>query len=131
MKTFLLTLSCFLILLSCNNTNSPKSTVYEYLVAIDNFEFEKANSLLLQNEENVAAFNNIKNFTNGFSETKKQESIAKSKNRMYNIIEKEVSESEALIIATNNEGSFTSVITFKLVKQKGNWFIKSFVADAG
>ena len=131
MKQLFLLFSGILLLIGCNDTKTPKNTVSEYLQAIDNFEFEKATALLLKNPENQKALDNIKRYATSLSETKKQELIAKAKNRIYNIIEKESSENKALIIATNNEGSFTSVITFELIKDEGKWLIKNFKADVG
>jgi hypothetical protein len=130
MKEFFLRLSGILML-RCLDTKSPKDTVIEYLQAIENLEFEKANALLLANPENKIAMDNIKGYVTSLSDTKKKALVSKAKGRIYNIIEKESSENAALIIATNNEEVFTSVITFELVKDKGKWLIKNFKTDAG
>ena len=126
MKQLFLILSSIFILVGCHDTETPKKIVSEYLQAIDNFEFEKANALLVVNPENKIAMDNIKSYTTSLSETGKKESINKAKGRIYNIIEKESSENEALIIVTNNDGPFVSAITFKLVKDNGKWLIKNF-----
>jgi len=131
MKQFFLILSNILILVGCHDTKTPKKIVSEYLQAIDNFEFEKANALLVMNPENKIAMDNVKSYAISLSETEKKELISKARGRIYNIIEKESSENEALIIATNNDGSFTSVITFEMVKDNGKWLIKNFKTGVG
>src|SRR6478736_7815638 len=129
MKQLFLILSSILITVGCHVTKTPKTIVSEYLQAIDNFEFEKANVLLAVNPENKVAMDNIKSYAISLSEMKKKELLSKAKGRTYNIIKKESSENVALIIATNNDGPFTSVITFQLVKDNGKWLIKNFKTD--
>jgi hypothetical protein len=130
MKQLFLMLLSILILAGCDDTKTPKDTVREYLQAIDNFEFEKANALLLANPENKIAMDNMKRYATTLSEAKKKELFSKAKGRIYNILEKESSENEALVIATNNEGAYTVAIAFELVKDKEKWLIKK-INDAG
>ncbi len=131
MKYFFSILTILMALAGCNAGQEPKDIVSTYLKAIDSFDFEKANSLLQQNAENRSALEEIKKYSNTLSESQKQALLSKGKNRIYNIIDKGSTETTASIIATNNEGNFTSVISFELVKENGQWFIKTFKADAG
>ena len=131
MKTLLILLFSILQITGCAVADNPKNVVSQYLKAIDNFQFDKAKSLLIKDPENLKAFDNIRTFSESFNETKKRESILRAKNRVYNIIDKETTKDTALIIATNNEGSFTALITFEMIKQNGKWLIKSFKTDIG
>jgi len=126
MKQLLLTLSCIFMLTACQKTKGPENTVREYLQAIDNFEYEKADALLVVNPENKAAMDNLRRYTASLNEAKKEEILSKAKHRTYNIIEKESTENEALLIATNNEGEYTLVVKFNLVKSDERWLIKNF-----
>lgn len=131
MKTVFLLAMAIFVLNSCNQTKTPKAIVSDYLSAIDNFDFDKAKTLLVPNAENTAALNGIQNYAAGLSEDAKKEQLEMAKKRVYYIIEKEVQENKALIIATVNEGSFTSVVTFELTKENGKWLIEKFKADVG
>ncbi len=126
-------LSYMIFFASCNNNNlaTPANTVQAYLTAIDNFEFEKADALLLKTPENKAALDQVKKFASAFDESKKHAYLIKVQTRQYHIIGKEVTADKAEVIATNNEGTFTVVVTFELVKDSGKWLIKSYSNDIG
>jgi hypothetical protein len=126
MKKLLLVSICVSLITGCNENKSPKEVVTEFLKSLDNFELEKANSFLQQNEENRVALNNIKKFEERLTDEQKRTMLAKAKNRVYVVTEKEVSDSSALVIASNDQGSHTVVISFELIKDKGKWIIKSF-----
>ena len=109
---------------SCSGQKSPNAVAKEYLLAIDNLNYEKAEKSLVRNEANLKSLENIKNF--GSKMTKAQKDQYVSKQKYYNFKEENVTTNSAKIIATNNQGDFTVAIEFNLVKVNGKWLIESF-----
>src|SRR5687768_14403141 len=127
MKYFSLIVNVILLTImtaNCSGQKSPNAVAKEYLLAIDNLNYEKAEKSLVRNEANLKSLENIKNF--GSKMTKAQKDQYVSKQKYYNFKEENVTTKSAKVIATNNQGEFTVAIEFNLVKVDGKWLIESF-----
>ena len=128
MKHLYILLVCCPLLFMCYDAQKiPIGVVKEYLIAVDNLEFQEAEKFLIPNEENRMAIENMKKFRDNMASSEQE--AYKSKIKIYDFKEGEVSEEKAIVFATNNQGGYLLVVEFELVKKEGKWFIDRFRSD--
>ncbi|WP_440135239.1 hypothetical protein [Chitinophaga sancti] len=116
-----------LLTISCDAQKSSKDVVKDFLSAIDNFDLIKANKLLIPNDDNLKALQNIKKFSDGMTPSQKAKYINNKKR--YNYREDKTSTAATTIIATNTQGEMTVATVFHLKKVGNQWLIDSFISD--
>lgn len=111
---------------SCKNASGPKQAAKEYLAAIDLLDYEKAKQFIVPSQENITKLENIKNWSDKMTSIEKDN--YKADKKVYNFIEEDVADNSAKVIATNNQGHYTIVIEFEMVKKDGKWLVQR-IAD--
>lgn len=116
-----------LLTISCDAQKSSKDVVKEFLSAVDNLDLVKAKKMLIPNDNNLKALQNIKKFVDGMTPSQKSRYINNKKR--YNYMEDKTSTTATTIIATNNQGEMTVATEFHLKKVDNQWLIDSFISN--
>lgn len=116
-----------LLTISCDAQKSAKDVVKEFLSAVDNLDLVKAKKMLILNDNNLKALQNIKKFVDGMTPAQKSKYINNKKR--YNYMENKTSTTAATIIATINQGEMTVATEFHLKKVGNQWLIDSFMSN--
>lgn len=116
-----------LLTISCDAQKSSKDVVKEFLSAVDNLDLVKAKKMLIPNDNNLKALQNIKKFVDGMTPSQKSKYINNKKR--YNYMEDKTSTTATTIIATNNQGEMTVATEFHLKKVDNQWLIDSFISN--
>lgn len=116
-----------LLTISCDAQKSSKDVVKEFLSAVDNLDLVKAKKMLIPNDNNLKALQNIKKFADGMTPSQKSKYINNKKR--YNYMEDKTSTTATTIIATNNQGEMTVATEFHLKKVDNQWLIDSFISN--
>jgi len=116
-----------LLTISCDAQKSSKDVVKEFLSAVDNLDLVKAKKMLIPNDNNLKALQNIKKFVDGMTPPQKSKYINNKKR--YNYMEDKTSTTATTIIATNNQGEMTVATEFHLKKVDNQWLIDSFISN--
>ena len=117
----------FMSLTSCSSKRQPKEIAEKYLTAVDNFDYENAKQLVIPNAENLKSIDNIKNFGEKLTEPEREK--YKSNKKVYNYVEKDITNNSAKVIATSNQGNYPVIIEFELVKKDDDWLIEKFKSN--
>lgn len=125
-KSFII---CFILvtIASCSTNNQPKSIVENYLTAINSFNFETAEQLIIPNSENIKAIENIKIFSNKMTKAERESYINNKK--VYSYKEIDVTDYSAKVIVTSTQENFPIYIEFYMIKEKDKWLIAKFSSD--
>ncbi len=129
---FLIALVCFAGLVSCkkqaSKTDTPESTVENYLKAIDVFDFEQANKYVIKNENTDQVINNIEWYYNSMNDVERKNYLS-GKRKSYFIKRIPKTANETTIIAINKDGVYAFGITFNVIKKENTWLIENIQAD--